>query len=196
MFGHRSPSSQIRYNGFSPFPSFLGTDRVFLRIVPLGCFYFGHSSLFCKKRSNYLWRARRTFRQNTLPVPNLASLPLKPLYLYFNLLHLCPNAGIHGELFPENLFLYPTLRTAFPAPTINTFERASNLYKFRGCHTKHRSDSCACGSSFKVCQFSICLRSGKRSRRAALYQRPCSTCRKRHSVSTALLYLPVGMHSK
>ena len=73
VFGHRSLSSQIRYNGFSPFPSFLGTDRVFLRIVPLGLFLFGHSSVFCKKSSNYLWNARRTFRQNTLSVPNLAS---------------------------------------------------------------------------------------------------------------------------
>jgi hypothetical protein len=72
-FGHRSPSSQIRYNGFSPFPSFLGTDSVFLRIVPLGFFLFGHSGVIFKKSSNFLWRARRTFRQNTLPVPNFAS---------------------------------------------------------------------------------------------------------------------------
>ena len=64
-------TNQIQW--ISPFPSFLGTDRVFLRIVPLVRFLFGHSSVFCKKSSNYLWRARRTFRRNTLSVPNLAS---------------------------------------------------------------------------------------------------------------------------
>ena len=72
-FGYRKPGSQIRYKGFSLIPLFLGTAVVFLRIVPFGSLCFGHSDGFWRNRSKFILRARGTFHQKWLPVPNLAS---------------------------------------------------------------------------------------------------------------------------
>ena len=60
VFGHNSPSSQIRYNEISLFPSNLGTAGGFLRIVPLGLSTFGHRCGFFKNRSKFRRKTRGT----------------------------------------------------------------------------------------------------------------------------------------
>ena len=120
-FGHRSPCSQIRYNGFSPFPSFLGTDRVFLRIVPPWPVPFWAHQRFLQEKIQLSLESRENILSKHAACAQSRFLVIEPLYLYFKLLLLCPNSGNPWGTFPKNLFLCPNAQA----------ERPSYLYKFK-----------------------------------------------------------------
>ena len=128
-FGHKSSSSQIRYYGFSLFPSILGTAGAYLRIVPHGLLHFGHSSDFCKKSSKFLCHAWGTFRRNRPSVPNQDSLPQNPggTILHFN----APVPKTRKSMGNNSVKLAPVPKPSCPAPGITINEIMSPCHILR-----------------------------------------------------------------